>query len=390
MMAGKAMNFEFATAERIIFGPGILDQASEKFASMGQRAFIVTGSSASNAQRLIDLLSEKKIEATTYPVSGEPSVDMVQKGAVLARQFSSDLVIGMGGGSAIDCGKAIAALYTNPGEALDYLEGVGKGKPLREAPLPYIAIPTTAGTGSEVTKNAVLSVPEKQVKVSLRSNRMLPRLAIIDPQLTLELPPPITAQTGLDALTQLIEPYVSNAANPLTDSLCREGIERAARSLRRAYQQGNDLQARQDMSIASLFGGLALANAKLGAVHGFAGPLGGMFPAPHGAICARLLPFVMRANVQALRQRQPESPILNRFTEVARLLSGKSEAAAEDGAAWVKSLCEDLAIAPLSRYGLQEAHFETVIEKSSRASSMKGNPITLTDEELHQILVQAY
>jgi alcohol dehydrogenase class IV len=390
MMDGKTVNFEFATAGQIIFGPGILDQAGEKFASMGRRAFVVTGSSGTNAQRLVDLLSEKKVEATTYTVSGEPTVDVVQEGVNQARQFSSDLVIGMGGGSAMDCGKAIAALYTNPGEALNYLEVVGRGKPLREAPLPYIAIPTTAGTGSEVTKNAVLGVPEKQVKVSLRSNRMLPRLAVVDPQLTLELPPPITAQTGLDALTQLIEPFVSNAANPLTDSLCREGIQRAARSLRRAYQQGNDLQARQDMSLASLFGGLALANAKLGAVHGFAGPLGGMIAAPHGAICARLLPFVIQMNVQALRQRQPENPILNRFREVARLLTGKPEAAAEDGAAWVQSLCEDLAIPPLSQYGLLEAQFETVIEKSSRASSMKGNPISFTDEELRQILAQAY
>ncbi len=383
------MKFEFATAGQIIFGPGSLDQAGEKTASMGQRAFIVTGSSARNAQRLVEILSEKKIQATTFPVPGEPSVDLVQAGVMQARQFNSEVVIGIGGGSAIDCGKAIAALYTNPGEVLDYLEVVGKGQPLRAAPLPYVAIPTTAGTGSEVTKNAVLGVPDKQVKVSLRSNRMLPRLAVVDPQLTLELPAPITAQTGLDALTQLIEPYVSNAANPLTDSLCREGILRAARSLLRACRQGDDLQARQDMSIASLFGGLALANAKLGAVHGFAGPLGGMFPAPHGAICARLLPFVMQMNVQALQQRQPESPILKRYVEISRILTGQPEATAEEGAAWVQSLCEDLAIPPLGVYGLQEVHYEAVIEKSARASSMKGNPILLTDEELRLILEAA-
>jgi alcohol dehydrogenase class IV len=384
------MEFEFATAERIVFGPGSLEQAGEKIASMGQRAFIVTGSSARNAQRLFDLLSDKKIQATTFPVSGEPTVDLVQSGVKQARQLTSDVVIGIGGGSAIDCGKAIAALYTNPGEVLDYLEVVGKGQPLGVAPLPYVAIPTTAGTGSEVTKNAVLGVPEKQVKVSLRSNRMLPRLAVVDPQLTLELPPSITAQTGLDALTQLIEPYVSVAANPLTDSLCREGMQRAARSLQRACQQGDDLQARQDMSIASLFGGLALANAKLGAVHGFAGPLGGIFPAPHGAVCARLLPFVMEVNVQALQQRQPESPMLKRYNEVARILTGQAEATAEDGAAWVMSLCENLDIPPLRQYGLQKAHFEDIIEKSRRASSMKGNPILLTDGELRQILAQAY
>jgi alcohol dehydrogenase class IV len=212
---------------------------------------------------------------------------------------------------------------------------------------------------------------------------------VVDPQLTLELPALITAQTGLDALTQLIEPYVSNAANPLTDSLCREGIQRAARSLLRACRSGDDLPARQDMCIASLFGGLALANAKLGAVHGFAGPLGGMFPAPHGAICARLLPFVMQVNVRALRQRQPESQVMERYEQVARLLTGLPGATAEDGAAWVQSLCEDLAIPPLRQYGLQEVHFEAVIEKSARASSMKGNPILLTNGELRSILEQA-
>jgi alcohol dehydrogenase class IV len=383
------MKFEFATAQQIIFGPGVLDQACEKISSLGQRAFIVTGSSARNSDRLIDLLSEKQVQAATFRVSGEPTVDLVGEGVAQSRRFKGDLVIGIGGGSAIDCGKAIAALCTNSGDVLDYLEVVGKGLPLRQDPLPYVAIPTTAGTGSEVTKNAVLGVPEKGVKVSLRSNRMLPLLAVVDPQLTLELPALITAQTGLDALTQLIEPYVSNAANPLTDSLCREGIQRAARSLLRACRSGDDLPARQDMCIASLFGGLALANAKLGAVHGFAGPLGGMFPAPHGAICARLLPFVMQVNVRALRQRQPESQVMERYEQVARLLTGLPGATAEDGAAWVQSLCEDLAIPPLRQYGLQEVHFEAVIEKSARASSMKGNPILLTNGELRSILEQA-
>jgi alcohol dehydrogenase class IV len=383
------MKFEFATAQQIIFGPGVLEQTAKKFGSLGQRAFIVTGSSARNAERLLTLLSEKEIQAATFRVSREPTIDLVREGVAQARRFNSDLVIGIGGGSAIDCGKAIAALCTNAGDVLDYLEVVGKGQPLREQPLPYVAVPTTAGTGSEVTKNAVLGVPEKGVKVSLRSNRMLPLMAVVDPQLTMELPALITAQTGLDALTQLIEPYVSNAANPLTDCLCREGILRAAGSLLHACQSGDDLQARQDMSIASLFGGLALANAKLGAVHGFAGPLGGMFPAAHGAICARLLPFVMQANVQALQQRQPECQVLKRYEEVARILTGLPGASAEDGAAWVQSLCEDLEIPPLRQYGLQEGHFEAVIEKSARASSMKGNPVLLTKGELRSILEQA-
>ena len=233
------------------------------------------------------------------------------------------MVIGLGGGSAIDTGKAIAALLTNPGDPLDYLEVIGRGQALQQTPLPYIAIPTTAGTGSEVTRNAVLASHEHHVKVSLRSPLMLPRVAIVDPELTYSLPPAITASTGLDALTQLIEPYTCNSPNPMIDAICREGMQRAARSLKRAYQNGSDAAAREDMSIAALFGGMALANAKLGAVHGFAGPLGGLFPAPHGMICARLLPFVVEANVRALQMREPDSPVLKRYDEVAQLLTGR-------------------------------------------------------------------
>jgi alcohol dehydrogenase class IV len=278
---------------------------------------------------------------------------------------------------------------TNEGDPLDYLEVIGKGQPLRQPPTPYIAIPTTAGTGAEVTRNAVLASPEHRVKVSLRSPWMLPRLALVDPELTHSMPPAITATTGMDALTQCIEPYLSVQANPLTDALCREGIQRAARSLRRAYEQGDDPAAREDMALASLFGGLALANAKLGAVHGFAGPLGGMFDAPHGAICARLLSFVMEANLKALRQREPDSPILPRFDEVARLLTGHPEATADDGVKWLHDLSAALHIPPLADYGVTTADFEALIEKAGRSSSMKGNPIPLTPDELRAILAQA-
>lgn len=211
------------------------------------------------------------------------------------------MVIGLGGGSVLDAGKAIAALVTNLGNVFDYLEVIGKGQPLVNAPLPFIAIPTTAGTGTEVTRNAVLGSPAHGVKVSLRSPMMLPSLAIVDPELTYGLPPEITASSGLDALTQLIEPFVSVKANPMTDAICREGIRHAAKSLRTVYHNGADASAREGMSLASLFGGLALANAALGAVHGFAGPLGGMLNAPHGAICAKLLPLVMEVNIKVLR-----------------------------------------------------------------------------------------
>jgi alcohol dehydrogenase class IV len=304
------------------------------------------------------------------------------------------MVISLGGGSALDIGKAVAVLLTNPGEIYDYLEVVGKGKGLTHSGLPFIAIPTTAGTGSEVTRNAVLGaeVPEKPgefVKVSLRSAFMLPRLALVDPELTFSLPPNITAATGMDALTQLIEPFLSNKANPLTDGICREGIVRVARSLPAAVRQGDNSAARSDMSIASLFGGLALANAKLGAVHGFAAPIGGLFHAPHGAICARLLPIVMQMNYRALLQRDPEGAVLGRFAEVARLLTGNPAATAQDAVNWLTDLSSDLNIQGLASYGITSADLERLAGLAAKASSMQGNPIKLSNGELIEILALA-
>jgi len=295
----------------------------------------------------------------------------------------------MGGGSTLDTGKAVAALFTNPGDIYDHLEIIGKGQPLEKPSATYIAIPTTAGTGSEVTRNAVIKVPEKRVKVSLRSPYMLPQIAVVDPELAYSLPPSVTASTGMDALTQLIEPFVCNSPTPLTDALCRDGIARAARSLRRACEDGKDAAAREGMSLASLFGGMALANARLGAVHGMANPIGGMCNAPHGAVCARLLPGVMEANLRALRLRQPDSPAIARYTEVARLLTGNPAASAEDGTTWVRELCQALNIRSLADYGLKPEDHPALVEQSQKANSMKGNPIALTDKELLQVLEAA-
>ena len=314
---------------------------------------------------------------------------MVQAGAGLAREAGCDVVIACGGGSAIDAGKAIAALIHNRRDPLDYLEVIGRGQSLDRTPVPFIAVPTTAGTGAEATRNAVLASPVHRLKVSLRSPLMLPRLAVVDPQLTLGLPPALTASTGLDALTQLIEPFVSCRANPLTDGLCRDGIVRVARSLRRACDQPSDSAAREDMALASLFGGLALANAGLGAVHGFAAPIGGMFPAPHGAVCAALLPHAMAVNVRALRDRQPQSDGLRRFDEVARLLTSRPAAGAGEGIEWVVALCDALRIPSLRTFGVGEADAPVLCEKAATTSSMKGNPIALTAAELREILLRA-
>jgi len=254
--------FEFATAGRIVFGEGSAASIPGWAAEFGSVVLVVTGRDPGRAESLVEGLQKRDAEVVLLCVAGEPDLAFVAGGAELARRRAVQVVIGIGGGSALDAAKAIAALASNEGDPLDYLEVVGAGKSIVNDPLPIIAVPTTAGTGSEVTRNAVLSVPERRVKASLRSPLMLPRLAIIDPVLTYDLPPSITATTGLDALTQLIEPFLSARANAMTDALCRDGIARVARSLDRACHDGHDAAARADMSLASLFGGLALANVK--------------------------------------------------------------------------------------------------------------------------------
>ena len=320
------MRFEFATSTRIIFGRGTINEVVPLLPEEAKRAFLVTGSNISRSSILIEQMERQNISITTFSVKGEPTVEKVKEGIEKGREENVDIVIGCGGGSVLDAGKAIAALITNSGDLMDYLEVIGNSKPLGHRPAPYIAIPTTAGTGAEVTKNSVVLSKKHKVKVSMRNIMMIPDIAVIDPELTLTVPPSVTASTGLDALTQVIEPYLSKMANPMTDAICIEGINRGARSLRKAYQDGSDIDAREDMCLVSLFGGMALANAKLGAAHGFAGPIGGMFPAPHGVICAKLLPFVMKANVEALKEREPDSPLISRFLEVSKILTGKQNA----------------------------------------------------------------
>jgi alcohol dehydrogenase class IV len=378
-------SFEFATAARIVFGAGKARDLAAAAGALGRRPLVVTGSSPERHAALIRTFDW----ALTFSVKGEPTLDVVRGGVQLARSEACDVVVAIGGGSAIDAGKAIAVLVPNSGEPLDYLEVIGQGKPIESGPLPFLAVPTTSGTGSEATRNAVLGSPEHRVKASLRDARMLPRLAVVDPELTLGLPPAITAATGLDALTQLIEPYTSCRANPMTDALCLEGIRLAAGALRRVYANGQDLVARTEMSLASLYSGIALANAGLGAVHGFAAAIGGMFSAPHGAVCAALLTRVMEANLAALCERAPGSEGLPRFEVLARLLTGNPQASAADGVVWVRQLVADLQIPPLRRYGLTEEHLPELAGKAAQASSMKANPLPLTSGELQNILLNA-
>ena len=383
------MQFEFATATRIIFGPGRVGDAVTDAASLGTLALLVAGSNPARLAAFIERLRAQNVECTQFLISGEPTISIVAEGARIARETKCELVIGYGGGSALDGAKAIAALMTNPGSPLDYLEVVGKGNPLTRPCAPCICIPTTAGTGCEVTRNSVLISPEHRVKVSLRSPLMLPRLAVVDPELTHSLPPSVTASTGMDALTQLLEPFVCKFANPFTDSICRDGIRRAAVSLHTAYIDGTNSAARENMALASLFGGLALANSGLGAVHGLAAVVGGMYAIPHGIVCASLLPAVMEINLKALQTRAKNSPALRRFVEIARLLTGSRSAKAADGIDWVRSMNSRLSIAGLSEFGIAEKDLPAIVSQAQKASSMKGNPVTLTPEELTGILISA-
>jgi alcohol dehydrogenase class IV len=388
------MRFELVTPARILVGDGA---AAELPAVVRQavgisdgpvRVVSVVGSGRARTAGLRAALAADGIEGPVLQAAGEPTVEDARGAAALLREARPDVVVAIGGGSVIDTAKAVAALAANPGDVLDYLEVIGRGRPLTAPSLPVVAVPTTAGSGSEVTRNAVLASPEHRVKVSLRSATMVPRVALVDPWLTRGLPPAVTAATGLDALTQVIEPFVSPLGNPATDALAREGISRAARSLRRAYEVGDD-EARRDMAIASLFGGLALANAKLGAVHGLAGVIGGMVEGPHGAVCARLLPLVIEANLVALRDREPGSPALGRYDEVARLVTGRPDATAPAGAAWVRDLCEVLAVPRLGAYGLTTGDLAAVAAGAARASSTAGNPVVLTHDELVGVLERA-
>jgi len=383
------MHFDFATAARIIFEPKGARNIPTLAREFGSHPCLVTGSRPEHAQWLVDALSADLDSPLIISISGEPDTDIIAEASENARAHGCDLVIAMGGGSVMDAGKAIAALITNTDDLFDYLEVVGKGLPLKETPVPLITVPTTAGTGSEVTANAVVLSQAHDVKVSLRSRSMIANIAVVDPELMVSMPSSVTAATGMDALTQLIEAYVSVGANPMTDGLCREGMRRAARSLRQACKHGNDIEARTDMALASLFSGIALANAKLGAVHGFAAPLGGQFHVPHGIACAVLLPHVMAANIRALSDSERNASTLQKFEEIARILTGNENAAPDDGINWIKTLCTDLDMPSLPKLGVAPQDFGELADKAANASSMKGNPVQLGREALMNILRQA-
>jgi alcohol dehydrogenase class IV len=382
--------FEFATATRIVFGAGKLAELSTFLRELhARRVLLVTGRTAARSNALETQLRATLQGLLILRVSGEPTVEWVRDSLAQVREAQSDTVVAFGGGSVLDAAKALAALAANGGDPLDYLEVIGRGQALTKPSLPLIAIPTTAGTGAEVTRNAVLGSTADRVKASLRSPLMLPRIAVIDPDLLDGAPPAVIRSSGLDALSQVIEPFLSIRANPISDALAREGIARSARSLRTAVLGETTASVREDLAVASLCGGLCLANSGLGAVHGFAAPAGGMFHAPHGAVCAALLPHAMEVNLRALTVRDTSGRGVARYHELARILSGEAEADAGEAVAWVATLCRELEVPGLSTYGMTAKDVPDLIAKAKVASSMKANPIQLTDDELTEIATRA-
>jgi len=380
------VRLDIATAGDIRFGPGRANEVPKALADLGvTRVFLVTGRTRSRTEGVTAALEDAGMPVAWFPADGEPSVDLLRQALAASAEFASDGVLAFGGGSAVDLAKAVAALARSGSDPMEHLEVIGAGRPLTQPGLPCVAVPTTAGTGSEVTRNAVLS--GAGVKASLRSPHLLPRVAVVDPDLLAGLPRPVIASSGMDALSQLIEPFLSQRANPFTDALARDGIRRASRSLARGWaDEMGEPGVREDLALASLFGGLCLANSGLGAVHGFAAALGARLGAPHGAVCAALLPTVMDVNLRALGARAPEHPAFARMPEVATLLTGATAATAQDAIAWLQDTTASLAIKGLGAYGLDESLVPEVIDAAKRASSMRANPVELTDEELHEIL----
>lgn len=364
----------------IRFGPGTLSEVGPLARAKGPRCLVFTGKHPERVAVAIDALRASGVDHTGYAVDGEPTFESVREATALARDMGPDCIVAVGGGSVIDAAKAVAMLFTNGGNPLDYAEVIGEGKPVKQASLPFIAAPTTAGTGAEVTRNAVLKSSQHKVKVSLRSPLMLASVVLLDPTITCGLPPEQTAVSGMDALSQLMEAFVARRANPWTDAWCQAGIPLALRALPRACAEPDHLAARGEMLLAACWSGLALAHAGLGAVHGFAAAAGGMTDLPHGLICARLLAPVTRANVEALQAIGPDGELaLRKYRALAQWCSGNPDASADTLG---PLLDEWTAKLPLPFVEKVDVPLQPLIEATQKSSSMKGNPVALPDHVL--------
>jgi alcohol dehydrogenase class IV len=374
--------FDFLTAGRIRFGRGRADTAVDAVRGFGARVLLVRGRSVAWVDGFSRALSEAGCQVTEVVCTREPDLPTLEAALALARDAGAEVVVAVGGGAVIDLGKAAAALVPSDSAVLDHLEGVGHGKPLSRDPLPFVAIPTTAGTGAEVTKNAVIAVPEAARKVSLRDDRMLPDLAIVDPNLMDHAPRSVTLSSGLDAVVQVIEPYLCNRSNPLTDALTRSAIPIGLKALNR-LARAEDAEAREQMAFVSLCGGLALANSGLGAVHGLAGVIGGRLGAPHGLVCGRLLGPVLLANSLTLRAAGVET---SRFDEVSAWLSGGLGVSGQAAFEELSALLDRWEVARLGEWITPDTDLVEIAKEAAGSSSMRANPCVLQEDDLEGIM----
>ena len=383
--------FEFFGVGRVIFGLGESRRLGEVVAGLGRRAMVVYNGEGLG-ERIGSLVEAAGVACIVRRQRGEPVVAGVDAAVAEARAAGCDCVVGAGGGSAIDLAKAVAGLLTNGGSVVDYMEVVGKGQKIARPAAPWVAVPTTAGTGAEATRNAVIGLTERKFKSSMRSELLLPRAALIDPELGVGVPPAVTAASGMDAVCQLIESYTSTGAGPVTDALALRGIELATRALSAAWADGKNTSARADMALAAHLSGVTLTSAGLGAVHGFAAPLGANFPVPHGVVCAALLPHAIRANLAAAEPAADPAAMRGRYAEVGRRLAGREmgdERAADYCAARAAEWVRELGIPRLSEYGITAGHVSEMVQLAKKSSSMEFNPVVLTDQELAGVLEKA-
>lgn len=393
-MPGDTLNGSWVSPAEVTIGQGTAREAGAWAESQPGLTALVTGSRFNHLAEILEWSKEYQSQFLRMVQSGgEPDLDTLRNHVSRARQAGVTSVIGIGGGSVIDTAKAIAGLVPQPEDQDigDFFEIIGRGISLPFRALPVMAIPTTAGTGAEATRNAVIGSSTHQVKVSLRHASMVPSRVILDPELTLSMPQHLTASTGLDAITQLIEALTTRRRNPFTDGICREGLALAARSFPVVLDQPRNLSARSDMLIAGYFSGLALANSGLGAVHGFAAPLGGIYKVPHGEVCAALLPAVLSCNWSQLDSlaASESQDLKTRYTFISRIFTGRDDASMEHLVGWLQSINRQSGIRPLIQMGINQDQWPSIIEKAMAASSMRGNPVGLARDSLHRILENA-
>ncbi len=389
--------FAISTLPRIVFGAGSFRQVPELLQSFGKRVLVVSGGRSLRAtlhwQGLLDAMKGRGLSWEDMVVQGEPSPQLVDQAVRMYRSAGIEMVLGIGGGSVLDAAKAIAGLLPHGNSVMDHLEGVGPELPYRGPSLPFIAVPTTAGTGSEATKNAVLSAHGAGgFKKSFRHELLVARYAVVDPDMLASCPPDLIAANGMDAFTQLLESYTSTRANPFADALALDGLARVRDGLPAWYEGGAAAaEARAAMAYAALLSGITLAQTGLGVVHGLAAPLGALFPIPHGAACGALLAAATEVNIRALEQRQPDSPALPKYARVGRLLRGKTHMDDEGARVFLLHVLKDwtqrLAIPGLAAWGVRAEDFPALVA-GCRGNSMKTNPLPLSDDEVGEILAR--